>query len=727
MTETLFTSGSALLVLFLGTLVLYRNYREVLRLLFFGFCLSLAFWQSMLLISEKQTSQVLLFNRLTFVGPIMAVGLFTAFIGRLQTIAAKRKIPAVRKTNILVTVVTSSAIFLAISPWVSQSVKARLDQTGFLTGYNVGRGPLYIVYIFCFTLLFALAVRSVYDLARRRDDLSRKQASIIRKGVFIAVFVGFFTNAILPTILRSSKFSYLGSIAVVILVATLALAIARHKLIDVRSFVARSFGYLLTIGAIVLIYFIGVSGFIEYIFGIFLSLKTKLALFLVVVVGAVAYQPLKQRFDRITNRIFYQDSYDSQKLFNHLNEQLVTSLDITQLMPRTIQIIEDAFRPTYLTVQLYGDNVSVGRSFGSANTVDNKTLLKLRDFAAGRPERSFTLQSKVEHELQQAMKAKDIGVITRLTQDTSRPQNDVGLIILGQRKSGKRYTDEDLAVLDSVSNELLLAIQNCLRYEEIQNFNTTLQQRVDDATRKLRRTNQRLKELDEAKDDFVSMASHQLRTPLTAIKGNVSLVMEGDAGPVTKTQVELLGQAFASSQRMVFLIADLLNVSRLKTGKFVIEPGQVNLADMVAQEVAQLQETAQSRQVSLAFAKPETFSTLKLDETKTRQVIMNFIDNAIYYTQSGGAIEVSLKETDKEVEFRVKDNGIGVPRHEQPHLFTKFYRAENARKARPDGTGLGLFMAKKIIVGQGGAIIFETKEGKGSTFGFRFPKAHLVV
>lgn len=668
-----------------------------------------------------------MFNRLAFVGPIMAVGLFAAFIGRLQTIAAKRKIPAVRKTNILVTIVTSAATFLAISPWVSQDVKARVDQTGFLTGYNVGRGPLYVVYIFCFILLFALAVRSVYDLARRRDDLSRNQASIIRKGVFIAVFIGFFTNAILPTILKSSKFSYLGSIAVVILVATLALAIARHKLIDVRSFVARSFGYLLTIGAIVLIYFIGVSGFIEYIFGIFLSLKTKLALFLVVVVGAVAYQPLKQRFDRITNRIFYQDSYDSQKLFNHLNEQLVTSLDITQLMPQTIQIIEDAFRPTYLTVQLYGDNVSVGRSFGSANTVDNKTLLKLRDFAAGRPERSFTLQSKVEHELQQAMKAKDIGAITRLTQDTSRPQNDVGLIILGQRKSGKRYTDEDLAVLDSVSNELLLAIQNCLRYEEIQNFNTTLQQRIDDATRKLRRTNQRLKELDEAKDDFVSMASHQLRTPLTAIKGNVSLVMEGDAGPVTKTQVELLGQAFASSQRMVFLIADLLNVSRLKTGKFVIEPGQVNLADMVAQEVTQLQETAQSRQVSLAFAKPETFSTLKLDETKTRQVIMNFIDNAIYYTQSGGAIEVSLKETDKEVEFRVKDNGIGVPRHEQPHLFTKFYRAENARKARPDGTGLGLFMAKKIIVAQGGAIIFETKEGKGSTFGFRFPKAHLVV
>jgi signal transduction histidine kinase len=122
----------------------------------------------------------------------------------------------------------------------------------------------------------------------------------------------------------------------------------------------------------------------------------------------------------------------------------------------------------------------------------------------------------------------------------------------------------------------------------------------------------------------------------------------------------------------------------------------------------------------MVFNKPKDFPMMKLDETKLRQVIMNFTDNAIYYTPAGGTITVDLKRVGESAEFTVTDTGIGVPKSEQPHLFTKFYRAGNARKARPDGTGLGLFMAKKVIVASGGSIIFKTTEGKGSTFGFRF-------
>jgi signal transduction histidine kinase len=117
-----------------------------------------------------------------------------------------------------------------------------------------------------------------------------------------------------------------------------------------------------------------------------------------------------------------------------------------------------------------------------------------------------------------------------------------------------------------------------------------------------------------------------------------------------------------------------------------------------------------------------------LDETKVHQVVMNFVDNSIYYTPAGGKIVLSLHETATAVEFHVQDSGIGVPREVQRHLFTKFYRADNARRMRPDGTGLGLFMAKKVIVAQGGAVLFESEEDKGSTFGFRFAKAsHMVT
>ena len=135
---------------------------------------------------------------------------------------------------------------------------------------------------------------------------------------------------------------------------------------------------------------------------------------------------------------------------------------------------------------------------------------------------------------------------------------------------------------------------------------------------------------------------------------------------------------------------------------------------------------ADSRDLTLIYDQPGVFPRVKLDDNKIRQVMMNMVDNAIYYTPAGGDIEVKLIETASSIEFRVVDNGIGVPKSEQPHLFTKFYRAGNARKARPDGTGLGLFMAKKVIVAEGGALIFETAEGKGSTFGFVFSKRKLA-
>jgi signal transduction histidine kinase len=243
----------------------------------------------------------------------------------------------------------------------------------------------------------------------------------------------------------------------------------------------------------------------------------------------------------------------------------------------------------------------------------------------------------------------------------------------------------------------------------------------------LKRSNDKLKALDEAKDEFISMASHQLRTPLTSIKGYLSMVLEGDVGEVPDQQKEMLNTAFTSAQRMVYLISDLLNVSRLQTGKFVIEPTESYLPDVVEEELTQLKEAIAAKNICLTYKKPKHFPKVIVDETKLRQVIMNFTDNALYYTPMGGKVQVALKETQRSIEFTVEDNGIGVPKGEQHKLFAKFYRAGNARKARPDGTGLGLFMAKKVIVASGGAIIFKTKEGKGSTFGFVFPKSKVAI
>ncbi|MEK7599711.1 MAG: HAMP domain-containing sensor histidine kinase [Patescibacteria group bacterium] len=295
-------------------------------------------------------------------------------------------------------------------------------------------------------------------------------------------------------------------------------------------------------------------------------------------------------------------------------------------------------------------------------------------------------------------------------------QRVVGLLVVGYNYPVEEMTRADTLLIDRLSEGLGVALDNKLLFEENQHV-----------LRQLKESNAKLRALDEAKDDFISMASHQLRTPLTSVKGYISMIKEGDAGKVTPMQKQMLNQAFFSSQRMVYLIADLLNVSRLRTGKFVIDSVPVNLAQVISEEIDQLTEIAKLHKQTLVYDSPKKFPDLMIDEVKTRQVIMNLIDNAIHYTPEGGKITVKLIETPHTIEVRVEDSGIGVPKSEQSHLFTKFYRAGNARKARPDGTGLGLFMAKKVIIAQGGSMIFDSKEGKGSTFGFIFSKAKHVV
>src|SRR5690606_37945782 len=155
------------------------------------------------------------------------------------------------------------------------------------------------------------------------------------------------------------------------------------------------------------------------------------------------------------------------------------------------------------------------------------------------------------------------------------------------------------------------------------------------------------------------------RTPLTSVKGYLSMVLEGDAGKLNEQQEKLLTQAFISSQRMVYLIADLSNVSRLRTGKFIIEAAQTNLPTITEGELEQHKETAAAKGLSLQFEKPADFPLLTLDETKIRQLIMNFIDNAIYYTPAGGEIKVALQAKPHSVEFTVTDTGLGVPKADQ--------------------------------------------------------------
>lgn len=286
----------------------------------------------------------------------------------------------------------------------------------------------------------------------------------------------------------------------------------------------------------------------------------------------------------------------------------------------------------------------------------------------------------------------------------------IGVMILGIRVLDNELSTYQKNLLDRLSVVVAIAFDNSMLYTKTQV-----------ATARLRVANRHLKDLDKAKDEFISMASHQLRTPLTTIKGYLSMMLEGDAGAISPMQKQFTGYAFESADRMVNLIADLLNVSRLSAGRFMIETRPSDLAKIVEDEVRQLQSHAAAKNLKLVYHPPKkALPSILLDDNKTRQVIMNFIDNAIYYTKEG-SITVNVAKVTDGIKVTVEDTGIGVPLKSRRKLFSKFYRAENAQTVRPDGTGLGLYLAKRVIEDQGGTIIFESVEGKGSTFGFELP------
>jgi signal transduction histidine kinase len=607
--------------------------------------------------------------------------------------------------------VTTKFRLLAYSPVLAllATVPTKLNVLSISkTTLAINPGPSYVLLLLVFVVYFGYGVNLLLNEYHKAVEMRRRQLYYILLGTLLTLVPATILSAILPLLGYPDAASF-SPVTSIIFAALTAIAILRHRLFDIRFVVVRAAAYGLTVVLISAFYIVPAIWLMALLVHVTLSAYNVSVLAILSLALAVGYRYLHKAFDRVTKRIFYRHAYDPQDVLDRLSNLLAHTIDIARLQEGSERILKESLTTT--SVKFWLD--------------DSKDKALAASLFSSAPDSNVILVNEIvnHHTLVAAFRDKDIAAIVRLR----TTHGDLGYIALEIKKSGEDYGTRDKRLLSTVADEIAISMQNALHFEEIQNFNETLQGRIATATKKLSETNQRLKKLDETKDEFISMASHQLRTPLTSVKGYLSMVLEGDAGSLNKNQRKLLEQSFVSSQRMVYLISDLLNLSRLNTGRFVIESTPIDLSSVIQDEVNQLAETAKSRELELIYNRPENFPMLMLDENKIHQVVMNFLDNAIYYTPSGGTVTIDLHETPTAVIYTVKDTGIGVPRSVQHKLFTKFYRAQNAQQARPDGTGLGLFMAKKVIAAQGGSLIFESVEGKGSTFGFRFSKSRVRV
>jgi signal transduction histidine kinase len=236
----------------------------------------------------------------------------------------------------------------------------------------------------------------------------------------------------------------------------------------------------------------------------------------------------------------------------------------------------------------------------------------------------------------------------------------------------------------------------------------------------LSRANEQLKALDEAKSKFISVAAHQLRTPLSAIKWILHMINLGQFKDEIERQ-DFLHKATESTDRMISLVNDLLEVDHIESGKdhFAFLPVDCN--DLVVAVVSDVSALAEERNITIVTDMKAKAKVVG-DSTKLRDLFQNLIENAIKYSSPNGTVQVSSTEEDTCVSIVIQDSGIGIPDDEQDQIFSKFFRAPNALKAQTVGSGLGLFIAKEIVKRHGGKIWFESKVGTGTTFFVNLPK-----
>ena len=263
----------------------------------------------------------------------------------------------------------------------------------------------------------------------------------------------------------------------------------------------------------------------------------------------------------------------------------------------------------------------------------------------------------------------------------------IGVLDIFLDRPKEEIEGDELEVMKTLASQIGIVLKNATLFEQV------------------KEANEKLKELDDLKTDFISIASHQLRTPLTAIKGYTSMIMEGSYGEVSDRVRETIGKVFQSAQRLIYIVNDLLDISRIEQGRFTIALEPIKVASVLKDVVEELQQNAKTKNLALELAiAPENMEvTATADFNKIRQVFLNVIDNAIKYTNEG-YVRVSVEKRANDVLMSVKDSGLGISEASMKNLFQKFSRAKGVTKLHTDGSGLGLFIVKKIMEAHGGSV-----------------------
>ncbi len=704
----------------LGALILFRSKLNRISVAYLLVIVSVVGWTVLSILEGSSSSaHALEWARLLYISGILVAVSFVYFA---LVFPEGERAPRWELFSILGTMILLGLYTFSTDAIIQQVV---LDQTGIRT-YIFGYGYwIYVAYVLLFFVIgfWLLGHKIVTSVGQKK-----LQIKYVFIGYLLTTLLGMTSDLILPW-LGIVDFLSIGPAFTIIMIAFTYYAMLKHDLMQTRVVAVRTVLYSLLIMAVVGFFTISIL-----VVGRDLQAEGKVSdLFVILATSfivVIVLDPLKRLLARATDNVFYKDRINYQMLLRKVGETISKQVSQEGLVYSVSKNLALRMKIDFSLIYVHNPQTNALEVLGSTrtplplthplvlhlqkvkDTIVTEELERIRDDAVD-PEELKTLDAVV-----QEMQSMKIALASPMFSE----EQLVGILLLGQKRSGDIYSKEEIDFLEVIAPQIGTALIKARLYDEAKQFNTKLKKEVDNATKELRVANNRLKQLDTAKSEFLSIAAHQLRTPLTGIKGYLSMFLEGDFGKVTKSQQTEMEKIFNSADRLTRLIDVFLNVSRIETGRLELKKTKVKLEEILDSVVTEVEQQAKAKGLKLTIQKPdEALPEVYVDKDKIHDVMMNLTDNAVKYTPQGW-VNVRMARSKSLITYEVRDSGIGIAPEEIDKLFQKFSRAEAVSRIHTGGSGLGLFIAKKIIEAHGGRVWAESEgEGKGSMFTFTLP------
>jgi signal transduction histidine kinase len=399
---------------------------------------------------------------------------------------------------------------------------------------------------------------------------------------------------------------------------------------------------------------------------------------------------------------------DENDIFDRLHQALLTNLDFE----KNLIFMYDASKTLRSRVNIGFSDESIPEII-SALTADTGLVLSLRE---GHTFSSVNSPKPRKESIVGLFGAEHFVLTPILSQ-----KGIIGIVFFGNRSNAAAVTPGDEELLSILSSQIGQSLENARLFEQVFRSSQALEAKIHDRTKQLESALKEVQNISKTKSEFISAVSHELRTPLTSIKGYASILMAGKLGDIPDQVKERLGKINTHSDNLVKLINDLLDISRIESGRVEMKMSRCNLAVMVENVHDLLTPQMRDKDIRWSAEVDPAVPEMSLDAGQAERIFINLVGNAIKFTPARGLISIQAHLHEGMVTVEVSDTGIGIGEEDISRLFDEFYRVDNQINQNVKGTGLGLALAKKIVEAHHGKMWVTSKIGEGTTFHFTLP------